>query len=190
VGTKKEELMTTGFTQSKTLQDIFVGIAISLALTLTVQQVFHRPQEPIVIEKQVIVKVPVYLTKQDKKQIKCLADNAYFEAGNQTTRGKIAVTNVVMNRTGDDSFPSTPCGVVKQKKQGRCQFSWVCEHKKVFDADVYTESKRVAEQVYLQNIGDVTAGATFYHASYVHPFWADVFDRTTKIGDHIFYREG
>lgn len=183
--------MTNGFTQSKTLQDIFVGIAISLALTLTVQQVFHRPSEPIVIEKQVIVKVPVYLNTQDKKQIKCLADNAYFEAGNQTTRGKIAVTNVVMNRTGDDSFPSTPCGVVKQKKQGRCQFSWVCERKKPVDSVVYKESKHVAEQVYLQNIGDVTAGATFYHASWMktYPYWSNVFDRTTKIGDHIFYRE-
>jgi spore germination cell wall hydrolase CwlJ-like protein len=184
--------MTNGFTQSQTLQDIFVGIAISLALTLTVQQVFHRPSEPIVIEKQVIVKVPVYLNAQDKKQIKCLADNAYFEAGNQTTKGKIAVTNVVMNRTDDDSFPSTPCGVVKQKKRGHCQFSWVCEKKKVVDANVYKESKHVAEQVYLQNIGDVTAGATFYHASWMktYPFWSNVFDRTTKIGDHIFYREG
>jgi len=183
--------MTNGFKQSKTLQDIFVGIAISLALTLTVQQVFHRPSEPIVIERQVIVKVPVYLSVQDKKQIKCLADNAYFEAGNQTTRGKIAVTNVVMNRTSDDSFPSTPCGVVKQKKQGRCQFSWVCEKRKVVDVDVYTESKRVAEQVYIQNIGDVTAGATFYHANWMktYPFWSKVFKQTVKIEDHIFYSE-
>lgn len=181
--------MTNGFKQSKTLQDIFIGMAISFVMLISVQQVFHRPEEPIVIEKQVIVKVPVQLTVQDKKQIKCLADNAYFEAGNQTTKGKIAVTNVVMNRADDGSFPSTPCGVIKQKKQGHCQFSWVCENKKVVDADIYKESKHIAEQVYLQNIGDVTAGATFYHASYVHPFWADVFDRTTKIGDHIFYRK-
>lgn len=181
--------MTNGFKQSKTFQDIFIGMAIAFTLSVSVQQVFHRPEEPIVIEKQVIVKVPVYLNKQDKKQIKCLAENAYFEAGNQTTKGKIAVTNVVMNRVNDpkERYGKTPCAVVSQKKRGTCQFSWKCAPAKIQSNQQFAEAKNVAEQVYLGNYGDVTGGATFYHANYVSPNWN--LHKVKKIGAHIFYKE-
>ena len=48
------------------------------------------------------------LSDHDKRQIQCLAQNAYFEAGNQSIKGKIAVTNVVMNRVEEKRFPQTP----------------------------------------------------------------------------------
>ena len=140
-----------------------------------------------VVEKPVIVKEPVYLNKYDRRQIQCLAENAYFEAGNQSTKGKIAVTNVVMNRVADKRFPKTPCGVVYQKSSRVCQFSWVCEGKKrIRSMQQYADARRVAEQVYLNNVGDVTKGAKFYHADYVNPGWN--LRRVTKIGDHIFYK--
>jgi len=34
-----------------------------------------------VIEKEKVVKKPVYLSNYDKKQIQCMAENTYFEAG-------------------------------------------------------------------------------------------------------------
>ena len=52
----------------------------------------------------------------------------------------------------------------------------------------YRKAVEVAEDVYLGNYDDVTSGAKFYHADYVRPSWGRVFDRTTKIGYHIFYR--
>lgn len=141
------------------------------------------------VEKPVVVKKPIYLNRHDKQQIQCLAENAYFEAGNQSKTGMIAVTNVVMNRVNDKRFPKTPCGVIKQKASGVCQFSWVCEGKKrIHDLALFEKTKHIAEQVYLKNVGDVTGGAKFYHADYVSPSWGRVFDRTRKIGDHIFYR--
>lgn len=144
---------------------------------------------PQIIEKEVVVKVPVRLTEYDQRQIQCLAENAYFEAGNQSTKGMIAVTNVVMNRVEDKRFPKTPCGVVNQKSRGVCQFSWVCEGgKRIRNWGLYSKTKKVAEDVYLDNVGDVTHGAKFYHADYVRPSWSRMFDRTTKIGAHIFYR--
>jgi spore germination cell wall hydrolase CwlJ-like protein len=143
-----------------------------------------------VIEKPVIVKVPVKMSANDQQQVKCMADNIYFEAGNQSDKGKIAVSNVVMNRTKDSRFSSTPCGVVKQKRGGVCQFSWVCSnHKVIRDAELYAHSKQLAMNVYLHNIGDVTHGAKFYHANYVHPSWSHKFARVTTIGAHIFYRD-
>lgn len=124
----------------------------------------------------------MYISANDKQQIMCLAKNAYFEAGNQSTKGKIAVTNVVMNRTEDSRFPSTPCGVIRQKNQ----FSWVGVRNKITETDVYKECLKVAEQVYIGNIPDVTRGAKFYHATYVRPNWG--YTKVAQIGAHIFYR--
>ena len=49
-------------------------------------------------------------------EIFCLAQNIYFEAGNQPLAGKIAVTQVVLNRTEHPNYPTTACGVVYQAK--------------------------------------------------------------------------
>ena len=66
----------------------------------------------------------------------CLAQNMYFEAGNQPVAGKIAVSQVVINRTNHMNYPSTICGVVYDAKyrenwkgnfvpiRHQCQFSW------------------------------------------------------------------
>jgi spore germination cell wall hydrolase CwlJ-like protein len=142
-----------------------------------------------VIEKEVVVKQAVYLNKHDKQQIKCMAENTYFEAGHEPTKGKIAVNNVVLNRVKDKRFPKTPCAVISQRTKSVCQFSWKCEGgKRIADMTAYRKATMIAENVYLGNYGDVTKGAKFYHADYVSPSWGRVFDRTTKIGAHIFYR--
>ena len=72
----------------------------------------------------------------------CLAQNIYFEAGNQPLAGKLAVAHVVRNRVEDSQFPDTYCGVIYQTKKwrtswtgnqvpvlGMCQFSWFCDGK-------------------------------------------------------------
>lgn len=174
------------------------GFLIGLALAATAASAVPQKEPEIkiikvpevkVIEKPVIVNKPVYLTKHDKQQIQCMATNTYFEAGHEPIKGRIAVNNVVMNRAKDDRFPSTPCGVINQKSRGVCQFSWKCEGgKRVRDWAAYRKAKEIAENVYLGNYSDVTRGAKFYHADYVRPSWGRVFDRTTKIGAHIFYR--
>lgn len=163
------------------------GILIGSILVIALTPAPARPYSVKVVEKT--VKVPVYLNENDRRQIACMAENTYFEAGFESKQGKIAVNNVVMNRVNDKRFPKTPCGVVAQKAQGVCQFSWKCQHRKrVVDVDAYSEAKKIAEHVYLGNYGDVTGGAKFYHAAYVRPGWSRVFDRTTRIGAHIFYR--
>lgn len=174
------------------------GIAVILAAVIAfttvaaTQPPASRPYDVVMLPE--VVKAPVVapvdpLDAEDKRQIQCLAQNVYFEAGNQSRKGMIAVTNVVMNRVGDGRFPTTPCGVVKQKSRGICQFSWVCERGKVVrDKELYRRSQDVAKDVYLDNVGDVTRGAKFYHANYVRPSWSRAFKRTVTIGDHIFYK--
>jgi spore germination cell wall hydrolase CwlJ-like protein len=131
------------------------------------------------------------LTKDAKKQVDCLAENIYHEAGYESEKGKQAVALVTLNRTQDERFPSQICEVVKQKTQGTCQFSWFCMPVKLNrNTDAYKQSMEVALFVYAnyEKLKDVTDGALYYHADYVNPRWRNV-EKTTVIGRHIFYKE-
>lgn len=178
----------------KITQGFFLGLACAAtaAYAMPTQEPEVRViEKPVVkvIEKPVEVKKPVYLSRHDQQQIKCMAENTYFEAAHEPYKGRIAVNNVVLNRVKDDRFPKTPCAVINQRARGVCQFSWKCEGgKRIRDMEAYRKAKEIAENVYLGNYKDVTKGAQFYHADYVSPRWGRVFDRTTKIGAHIFYR--
>lgn len=119
-------------------------------------------------------------------QVECLAQNAYFEARNQPLSGKIAVMNVVMNRTLDSRFPKTPCGVIHQRTGRSCQFSWVCTPSTIRDHSSYNELKDLAAKVYNGQVGDVTGGAKFFHNRAVKPGWRHTV--TKVIQSHVFYR--
>ena len=130
------------------------------------------------------------LTEETQKQIDCLADNIYHEAGYEPLEGKQAVALVTLNRMQDPRFPKDICGVVKQRTTSVCQFSWFCQH--VSDPrkkDAYKEAREVAIYVYAnyENLNDITQGALYYHADYVNPRWK--LEKTTVIGRHIFYKE-
>ena len=139
--------------------------------------------------------VPTKVSYEDmipsaRKQIDCLAQNIYYEAGNQTDDGKIAVALVTMNRVKSGHFSNSICNVVKEKHGKMCQFTWWCEGKtKAVDRKRFERSKDMALYVYLNHdkVKDITKGATFYHADYVKPGW-DKLKRTTQIGAHIFYK--
>lgn len=134
------------------------------------------------------------LTKETQKQVDCLADNIYHEAGYEPREGKEAVALVTLNRTQDPRFPKDICSVVKQKttmaERIVCQFSWFCQNvSNPRKKDAYQEAREVAVYVYAnyENLKDITKGALYYHADYVNPRWK--LEKTTVIGRHIFYKE-
>jgi len=132
----------------------------------------------------------------------CLAQNIYFEAGNQPLAGKIAVAQVVLNRLEHSSYPMDICGVVYQAKwkenwkgtlmpiRNMCQFSWFCDGKSddPLDTKTWLVSLEVARDVVDGFYGDITEGATHYHSVYVNPYWADSLNETVIINEHIFYK--
>ena len=138
----------------------------------------------------------------------CLAKNMYFEAGNQSIAGKIAVSQVVFNRVLNDNFPDSVCEVIYQAKlskwhlangrevplRNKCQFSWYCDGKPDVPVDSVTweESYRLAQTILEAQASpywtDFTEGALWYHADYVHPYWADSLKKTSVIDNHIFYK--
>ena len=131
------------------------------------------------------------LTKDAKRQVDCLAENIYHEAKSESPKGQIAVALVTMNRVNDDRFPKDICGVVKQKTQGTCQFSWYCMAVRLNkSSESYQEALKHALHVYAnyELIDDFTRGSLYYHADYVHPGWKLL--KTVVIGRHIFYKEG
>lgn len=130
------------------------------------------------------------LTYDAKKQIDCLAQNIYHEAGHETEDGKVAVALVTLNRVEDPRFPKDICSVVKQKTSSVCQFSWFCMPVTLNrNSDAYKQSVEVALHVYAnyEYIDDITNGSLYYHANYVNPQWK--LKKTTVIGRHIFYKD-
>ena len=147
--------------------------------------------------------------------IDCLTKNIYFEAKNQSIAGQIAVALVVLNRVKDKRFPNTICAVIYEgptyeswktrqipdlpkesrkyyPRRDRCQFSWYCDGKsdEPKEKKVYQRLLTISKSIVYNTINfiDITDGATHYHADYVKPAWAKVKTRTTRIGNHIFYR--
>jgi spore germination cell wall hydrolase CwlJ-like protein len=133
-----------------------------------------------------------------KDDLKCMSENIYYEAGNQSYVGKLAVGQVVLNRAKAPGYPNTVCGViyegVNSLKTTVCQFSWLCEdNRKGIDKNsvTWTQSVKAATELLSKKemIVDITEGATNYHASYVSPSWGKQLHFVTQIDDHIFYRK-
>ena len=117
----------------------------------------------------------------------CLAGAVYFESKGEPLEGQLAVAEVVINRTESGRFPTSICGVVKQ----RSQFSFV-RGGRIPAAPKASAAwrKAVAIAHIAQNeLASSAAGSKsmFFHANYVRPGWKRL-TRVGAVGNHIFYR--
>jgi spore germination cell wall hydrolase CwlJ-like protein len=122
----------------------------------------------------------------------CLATAVFFEARDQTLDGMYAVADVVMNRVEHEKFPDTVCGVVFDSRAFSFTHDGASDHMEDYSSFHDTHARVIAISVaedILNGITLVGTTATHYHATYVHPFWADHSDfiRDGQIGVHIFY---
>jgi len=124
---------------------------------------------------------------------KCLADAMYFEARGDGVRGEEAVAEVIFNRMRDANYPGTICGVVYEGAASHhgCQFSFACDGAALArrEPEAWAQARLLAAQILTgyRPLGDLTGGATSYHANYVEPGWIDMV-QTAQIGNHIFFR--
>jgi len=122
----------------------------------------------------------------------CLATAVYFEARGEPIDGQIAVAEVVMNRVQDNRFPDSVCEVVKQNRHPgslhRCQFSFYCDGQPetINDQKAWDTAEYIAQGL-LDDVLQLGIEATHYHATTVHPFWADHYINIGQIGTHRFY---
>ena len=63
------------------------------------------------IAKNVIFSTPPIEVERASPELYCLVQNIYFEAGNQSYAGKVAVAEVTLNRVATRKYPSTICGI-------------------------------------------------------------------------------
>lgn len=121
-----------------------------------------------------------------KSALLCLALNIYHEARDQPLAGQIAVAQVVVNRVLHENYPSSVCGVVKQKHQ----FSWLWDDisDKPYEKEAWMLSKRIARTVLAGKTTEIIEGATHYHATSVKPKWARKLQKIVQIDKHIFYK--
>jgi len=127
-----------------------------------------------------------------RSAIDCLTAAIYYEAGNESARGKRGVAQVILNRARHPAFPNTICGVVYQGSERKtgCQFTFTC------DGSLARRPSRAGwEAARMVAIGALSGGvepevgmATHYHADYVVPYWARSLSKTVQIDHHIFYR--
>ena len=64
------------------------------------------------VERTVNIIATPFLSDRD---VDCLARNIFYEAGSESTEGKVAVGMVTINRAQDPAYPTGVCGVVRQR---------------------------------------------------------------------------
>jgi spore germination cell wall hydrolase CwlJ-like protein len=122
----------------------------------------------------------------NSRDLKCLAQNIFFEAGTESMLGKIAVGQVTINRVKIGHWGETICEVVNAKNQ----FSWTNRDDLSIDRESknYKDSFLAAKKVLQERKRlRILRSALFYHADYVRPNWVDKNQKITKIDKHIFY---
>ena len=188
-----------------------VGFTNSMMTTKQEQSYY-----PIAIPETVTAVETIEQVEIDVDEMHCLAKNIYFEARGESTKGKIAVANVTMNRVDSPKYPNTICNVVYQAKHSKwwlehhnrlvpirnqCQFSWYCDGKsdtlyltdnngRVIKRNMesWLESIKIAEDAIRGNLNTVIpANALWYHADFVQPYWSTHYKKVDKVGAHIFY---
>ena len=117
-------------------------------------------------------------------ELRCLASAIYFEAGNETLSGQLAVGRVIVDRTKSGRFPASYCGVVHQHSQ----FSFV-RHGAI--PAVKADCPRWRHAVAVARIADTGSwqspveGALYFHAARINPAWR--MQRIAQVDNHIFY---
>jgi len=124
---------------------------------------------------------------------KCLSEALYYEARGEGAGGQKAVAEVVFHRMNRGNYGHSICAVVYEgKDRPGCQFSFTCngDMKRAKQPAAWRQAEMLAANILTGQVAlkNSTGGALNYHAISVSPDWAETMDKTTQIGNHIFYR--
>src|SRR6185437_4176851 len=124
---------------------------------------------------------------------RCLAQVMYYEARGEGEQGERAVAEVVFDRLAQGSHGDTLCDVVFEGAgKTFCQFTFACDGsmRKAREPEAWRAAQVLAARLMVGELSQLNGirGATNYHATYVHPYWAQRFEKIAKIGNHIFYK--
>lgn len=130
------------------------------------------------------------ILKSDVGDRTCLVMNLYHESRSESDMANIMVLNSVFNRVNSKHYPSTPCGVIKQKYQ----YSWTSDKR----SDVMKDTKQVKRLTLLVDnyiinkelFLSMSQGVDHYHHVSITPEWS-ASKRMLKVAtvdQHVFYK--
>jgi spore germination cell wall hydrolase CwlJ-like protein len=127
------------------------------------------------------------------REHRCLADALYFEARGEGKQGEMAVAEVIFHRLRRGTFGNSICNVVYAGAGHRgCQFSFACngQLRRPRSTAAWQKAQYLAAMILVgqARMTNTTGGAVSFHAASVNPDWAVEMERTTQIGNHVFYR--
>ena len=160
---------------------------------------YHPSTDKIAVKPAVLaVEAPRPVTDTVMNQLlaehKCLSEALYYEARGEGAGGQKAVAEVVFHRMNRGNYGHSICAVVYEgKDKPGCQFSFTCNAditKRIKKPGEWHQAEMLAAQILTGQVAlkNSTGGALNYHAVSVAPDWAETMDRTTQIGNHVFYR--
>ena len=104
------------------LKHFLVSLVVALSSTVVVAEEIQVAQVTFkdqminqantFVERTVNIIATPFLSDRD---VDCLARNIFYEAGSESTEGKVAVGMVTINRAQDPAYPTGVCGVVRQR---------------------------------------------------------------------------
>lgn len=115
----------------------------------------------------------------------CLAGAIYFESRSEALVGQHAVAAVIINRASSGRFPTTLCGVVKQRGQFSFVRGGVMPAIPKASRD-WREAVAIAKIAMAEGWESAAPKALFFHAKRVSPSWR--LKRVGTVGNHVFYR--
>src|SRR5690242_933109 len=177
-----------------------MAIVLATASAAIGASLTYRPSTDKVAVKPVVqvAEAPKPATDAVMNQLlaehKCLSEALYYEARGEGAGGQNAVAGVVFHRMNHGNYGHSICAVVYEgKDKPGCQFSFTCDAhalKRAKQPQEWREAELLAAQILTGQVAlkNSTGGALNYHAVSAAPDWAETMDRTTQIGNHIFYR--
>ena len=124
---------------------------------------------------------------------KCLSEVLYYEARGEGAGGQKAIAEVIFHRINHGNYGQSICAVVYEgSKRPGCQFSFTCngDMKRPKHVRAWRDAQELAARILTGEVRlrNTTGGATNFHATSVAPDWSYTLEKTTQIGNHVFYR--
>ncbi len=139
--------------------------------------------------------VRIEAARQRATDLRCLAENVYYESRGEPLQGQYAVAEVTLNRVASPYFPDTICEVVHEARWDPIRrrmvgaFSWTeLDDRRSPRGAAWREAKAAATAVYDRRHTPVVPRALYYHATYIKPSWARTKKSVATVGNHVFYR--
>lgn len=172
--------------------------AVARVVSAPVATIADSTSPSVVIDASNVRRASISVTEDSAmaellREHHCLADALYFEARGEGRQGEMAVAEVIFHRLRKGTFGHSICNVVYAGAgHPGCQFSFTCNGalRRPRAQAAWEKAQYLAAMILVgqARMTDITGGAISFHATSVSPDWAGAMERTTQIGNHVFYR--